>query len=88
MCAFSDMFLVRYRERFIMYKAQRSVFITASGACGAQRWVFITSSGARVNFYKFGLSFVFYSISNYVNCSISTGYLKRKRRSICTGAVE
>ena len=32
MYAFSDMFLVRYRERFIMYKAQRSVFITASGA--------------------------------------------------------
>ena len=32
MRAFSDMFLVRYRERLIMYKAQRSVFSTVSGA--------------------------------------------------------
>ena len=53
MCALSDMFLVRYRERFIMYKAQRSVFITASGVCGAQRWVFSTSPGARGDFLNF-----------------------------------
>ena len=34
MYAFSDMFLVRYRERVIMCKAQRSVFSTVSGAWG------------------------------------------------------
>ena len=46
MCAFSDMFLVRYRERFIMYKAQRSVFITVSGARALSGGFLVPSPGA------------------------------------------
>jgi hypothetical protein len=70
MCAFSNRFLVRYRERLIcmrlsngfllrhrepiMYKAQRSVFITASGA-----WAL--SDGLLVRHRERSKIFCFYS---------------------------
>lgn len=79
-------FLLRHREglKVAFLFARRSVFITASGACGAQRWVFITSPGAQMRFSQFRLGGVLYGVSNYINCTVGTCYLKCKGRSICT----
>ena len=82
-------FLLRHRERLeIALISSTKCFYYSFGSVDAQRWVFITSPGAQMRFSQFRLGGVLYGVSNYINCTVGTRYLKCKCCTICTGTVK